>query len=65
MEVQQRQPQLLAACQFVDKGFAGFIQRLLNWMAEVNQVAVVRKNLCRSVVILVTGGFEVVDNLGG
>jgi hypothetical protein len=41
MEVQQRQPQLLAALHFIKKGIAGFFQRLFNRMAEVNQVAVV------------------------
>ncbi len=45
MEIEQRQSELLAAAQFINKGIARFFQRFLNRVAEVNQVAVVRQDL--------------------
>ncbi|STW80375.1 Uncharacterised protein [Klebsiella michiganensis] len=45
MEIQQRQAELLAAGEFINKGIAGFFQRVLNRMTEVYQIAVVRQNL--------------------
>jgi hypothetical protein len=56
------QPQLLAALHFIKKGIAGFFQRFFNRMTEVNQVAVV-KDLARPVVILFTGGFEIINHV--
>lgn len=47
MEVQQRQSKLLAALHFIKKSLAGFLQRLLHGMAEVNEIAVVGKDLTR------------------
>jgi hypothetical protein len=58
MEIQQRQAELLAAGEFINKGIAGFFQRVLNRMTEVNQIAVVRQNLPRAELVLFAGGFE-------
>lgn len=58
MEIEQRQSELLAAAQFIDKGIARFFQRLLNRVAEVNQVAVVRQDLSGTKAVFFAGGFE-------
>ena len=58
MEIQQGQPQLLAAAHFIDKGIAGFFQRLFYRVAEVNQVAIVGQDLPGGEAIFFTGGFE-------
>lgn len=63
VEVEQRQPQLLAAGHFINEGITGFFQRFFHRVAEVNQVAVVRQDLPRAKVILFTGGFEFGDGL--
>lgn len=63
VEVEQRQPQLLAAGHLIDEGITGFFQRFFHRMAEVNQVAVVRQDLPGAKVILFTGGFEFGDGL--
>ena len=34
-------------------------------MTEVNQVTVVRQDLCRGVVVLLTGRFEIINDFGG
>lgn len=65
MEVQQRQPQLFTALHFIKERLAGFIQRFLNRMTEVNQIAVVGKDLARPVVVFFTGGFEIINHVGG
>ena len=61
VEVEQRQPQLLAAGHLINEGITGFFQRLFHRMAEVNQVAVVRQDLPGAKVILFAGGFEFGD----
>lgn len=58
MEIQQRQAELLAAGEFINKGIAGFFQRVLHRMTEVNQIAVVRQNLPRTELVLFAGGFK-------
>lgn len=58
MEIQQRQAELLAAGKFINKRIAGFFQRVLNRMAEVYQIAVVRQNLPRTEMVLFAGGFK-------
>nr|VUD32740.1 Uncharacterised protein [Raoultella sp. NCTC 9187] len=58
MEVKQRQPQLLAAGQLINKGFTGFFQRLFDRVAEVDQIAIVRQDLPGSETVFFAGGFE-------
>jgi hypothetical protein len=67
MEVQQRQPELLAAAQFINKGIAGFFQRLFNRMTEVNQVAVVRQDLAGTKVVFSQAALNsaIVSSLSG
>ena len=65
MEVQQRQPQLFAALYFIKKRLAGFFQRLFNRVTEVDQVAVVGKDLAWPIVILLTGGFKIINHVSG
>ena len=61
MEVQQRQPQLLATAQLINKCVARFFQRLGHRVTQVNQVAVVRQDLTGCEVVFFAGGFEFVD----
>jgi hypothetical protein len=65
MEVQQRQAKLFAALKFIQKRLARFIQRLLNRMAQVDEVTVMRKDLARPEVILLAGGFEIINHFSG
>ena len=65
VEVQQRQPQLFAALQLVDKRLARFFQRLGHRVAQVDQVAVVRQDLPRPEAILRAGALELIDHVGG
>ncbi|MNY57479.1 hypothetical protein D3C86_1936940 [compost metagenome] len=65
MEVQQRQAELLAALHLIQERLAGFIQRLLNRMAQVNQVAVVGQDLAGAVLVFFAGRFELINHLSG
>ncbi|MNV21166.1 hypothetical protein D3C71_1120940 [compost metagenome] len=65
MEVQQRQAKLLAALQFIKKRITGFFQRFFDRMAQVDEIAVMGKDLTRPETILFAGGFEIINHFSG
>ena len=65
VEIEQRQPKLLTAGKLINKRLAGFLQRLINRMTEVNQVAVVGQDLRRGVVVRFARGFERINRFRG
>ncbi|MNE40862.1 hypothetical protein D3C80_1349080 [compost metagenome] len=64
VEVQQRQPQLLAALHLIKKRLAGLLQCLRYRMAKVNQIAVVRQDLPWAIAVLCAGTFKLVYHVG-
>ncbi len=65
MEVEQREPELFAALEFVEKGRAGLLESGGIRVAEVDQVAVVGKYLPRAEAVLAAGRAEGLDGLVG
>lgn len=64
VEVQPVEAELFAPPHFVEEGGAGFAQPLFVRMPQVDQVAVVRENLCRLVMIRPAVPAERFDRFG-
>src|SRR5699024_6269915 len=63
VQLEPRKPPLFATLHVIYKGIARFFQSFSDRMSELNQIALVGKNLRRSVVIFFTGRLAFIDGL--